>query len=225
MRACSILLVTLALGIAPEQSLASPGDISATHTYIEANYALAKAEVAAIGPAQAKVEQLNRQLAGECPLVGVGSPFDEASQPISHEVAVARWSLAFGTDARAIHAFLNAVGRLRWSNHAITRAAETYAKSLNELAGVSLPHLCSDVLSWKATGFRTISPAVLSLVGRVEAIELKPVSTRVLTPYERGGDAAIVARTKPLEMKIAENEFVVGYSDWIQVLQTLGLNE
>jgi hypothetical protein len=218
-------LVTLALGIAPAQALSSPRDIFATHAYTEANYALAKAEVAAIGPAQAKVEQLNRQLAGECPLVGAGSPFDEASQPISHEVAVARWSLAFGTNARAIHAFLNAVGRLRWSNHAITRAAETYSKDLSELAGVPLPHLCSDVLLWKASGFQTISPAVLSLVGRVEAIELKPVSTRLLAPYERGGDAAIVARTKRLETRLSENEFVVGYSDWLQLLQTLGLNE
>jgi hypothetical protein len=225
MRACSILLVTLALVIAPEQSLASPGDISATHTYIEANYALAKAEVAGIGPGQAKVEQLNRQLAGECPLVGAGSPQNEASQPISYEVAVARWSLAFGTNARAIHAFLNAVGRLRWSNHAITRAAETYAKGLNELAGLPLPHLCSDVLSWKSTGFQTISPAVLSLVGRVEAIELKPVSPGLLVPYERGADAGILARTRPLEMRVAENEFVVGQSDWIQLIRTLGLND
>jgi hypothetical protein len=225
MRACAILVVTLALGVAPAQSLASPRDISATHTYIGANYALAKASVAAIGPAQARIEQLNRQLAGECPLVGAGSPQSEASQPISHEVTVALWSLAFGTDARAIHAFSSTVGRLRWSNHAITRAAQTYANDLSELAGLSLPHLCSDVLLWKHSGFQTIPPAVLSLVERVEAIEPKPVSTRLLAPYERGGDAGILARTKPLEAKVAENEFVVGQSDWIQVLQTLGLNE
>jgi hypothetical protein len=225
MRACSILLVTLALGIFPAQSLASARDVSATHAYITANYALAKAGVAGIAPAQAKIEQLNRQLGGECPLVGAGSPQNEASQPISHEVTVALWSIAFGTQARAIHAFLNAVGHLRWNNTAITRAAETYAKDLNELAGLSMPHLCSDVLSWKQSGFQTIPPAVLSLVARVEAIEPKPVSPRLLAPYERGGDAGIVARTKPLEKKVAENEFVVGQTDWIQVLQTLGLNE
>jgi hypothetical protein len=225
MRACTILLVALALGIAPAQSLASPQDVSATHAYIEANYALAKASVAAIGPAQAKIEHLNRELAGECPLVGAGSPENEASQPISHEVTVALWSLAYGTNARAIHAFLSTVGHLHWSNHAITRAAQTYAKNLNELASLALPHLCSDVLAWKQSGFQTISPAVLSLVGRVEAIELNTVSTRLLAPYEHGSDASILARTKPLEKKVAENEFVVGQSDWIQLLETLGLNE
>jgi hypothetical protein len=223
MRACSILLVTLALGVAPAQSLAS--DVSATHAYIAANYALAKAAVAGIAPAQAKIEQLNRQLAGECPLVGSGSPQSEASQPISHEVTVALWSIAFGSQARAIHAFMNTVGHLRWSNRAITRAAETYAKDLNELAGLPMPPLCSDVHSWKQSGFQTIPPAVLSLVARVEAIEPKPVSTRLLARYERGGDAGIVARTRPLETKVSENEFVVGQTDWIQVLQTLGLNE
>jgi hypothetical protein len=225
MRACSILLLTLALGIAPAQSFASSRDVSATHTYIEANYALAKAAVAGIAPAQAKIEQLNSQLAGECPLVGAGSPQTEASQPISHEVTVALWSLAFGTEAPAIHTFLNTVGRLRWSNHAITRAADTYAKNLNELAGLPMPSLCSDVLAWRQSGFHAISPAVVSLVARVEAIELKPVSTRLLARYERGGDAGIVARTKPLEKKVSENEFMVGQTDWSQVLQTLGLPE
>jgi hypothetical protein len=225
MRAFSILLLTLALGIAPAQSLAASRDVSATHTYIAANYALAKASVAAIGPAQAKIEQFNGQLAGECPLVGAGSPENEASQPISHEVTVALWSLEYGTSARAIHTFLNTVGRLRWSNRAITRAADTYAKDLNELASLPMPALCSDVLSWKQSGFKTISPAVLSLVARVEAIEPKAVPTRLLAPYERGADAGILARTRPLEKRVAENEFIVGQSDWIQVLQTLGLNE
>jgi hypothetical protein len=225
MRACSILLVTLALGIAPAQSLASSRDIAATHAYIQANYGLARSGVAAIGPVEAKIARLNSQLAGECPRVGAGSPQNEASQPMSHEVTVALWSIAFGTEARAIHAFANTVGRLRWSNHAITRAAQSYVRNLSELAVLPMPNLCADVLSWKQTGFQTISAAVVSLVDRVDAIELKPVPARSLAPYERGADAGVLARTKPLEMKLAEQEFVVGQTDWIRVLGTLGLNE
>jgi hypothetical protein len=223
MRACLVLLVALALGIAPAQSLAS--NVFATHAYIEANYALSKASVAGIGPGQAKIEHLNSQLAAECPHVGAGSPETEASQPMSHEPTVALWSLAYGTDARAIHTFAKTVAGLRWSNHAITRAAQTYAKSLSELAALPVPPLCSDVLAWKQTGFQTISPAVVSLVNRVESIELKPVSTRSLAPYAHGADASLLARTKPLEQKLAENEFVLGQTDWIQLLETLGLNE
>jgi hypothetical protein len=225
MRVRSILLAALALGIAPAQSLASSRDISATHAYIQANYALARAGVAAIGPVQAKIERLNSQLAGECPRVGAGSPENEASQPMSHDVNVALWSIAFGTEASAIHAFATTVGRLRWSSHAITRAAQAYVRNLNELATLPMPTLCADVLSWKQTGFQTISPAVLSLVARVEAIQLKPLPARSLAPYERGGDAGVLARTKPLETKLEEDEFVVGQTDWIQLLGTLGLNE
>ena len=223
MRAWLILLVALALGIVPAQSLAS--NVSATHAYIQANYALSKASVAGIAPGQAKIQRLNSQLAAECPHVGAGSPETEASQPMAHEPTVALWSLAYGTDARAIHAFSKTVGRLRWSNRAITRAAQTYAKNLTELATLPIPPLCADVLSWKQSGFRTISPAVLSLVDRVEAIELKPVSARSLSPYAHGADASLLARTKPLEQKLAENEFVLGQSDWILLLETLGLNE
>jgi hypothetical protein len=216
-------LVALALGIAPAQSLAS--NVSATHAYIQANYALSKASVAGIGPGQAKIERLNSQLAGECPRVGAGAPQNEAAQPMSHEVTVALWSLSYGTDARAIQAFSKTVGRLRWSNRAITRAAQTYARSLSELAALPVPPLCTDVLAWKQTGFQTISPTVLSLVARVEAIELKPVSPRSLAPYAHGADARLLARTKPLEMKVAENEFMLGQTDWQQLLETLGVPE
>jgi hypothetical protein len=209
--------------MAPAQSLAS--NVSATHAYIQANYALSKASVAGIGPGQAKVERLNGQLAGECPRVGAGAPQNEATQPMSHEVTVALWSIAYGADAPAIHAFLKTVGRLRWSNGAITRAAQTYARNLNELAALPVPPLCADVLAFKQTGFQAISPTVLSLVARVEAIELKPVSPRLLARYARGADARLLARTKPLELKVAENDFMLGQTDWQQVLETLGLPE
>ena len=96
---------------------------------------------------------------------------------------------------------------------------------VSELAALPVPPLCADVLAWKQSGFQTISPTVLSLVSRVEAIELKPVSPRLLAPYARGADASLLARTKPLEQKVAENEFMLGQTDWEQVLETLGVPE
>jgi hypothetical protein len=221
----STLLATLALAVAPAQAIATPQDVAATHAYIAASYSLAQASVAAIGPAQAKIERLNSALAHACPLVGSGSLEDEASQPMSYEVAVALWSLMYGTDAGAIRRFLDATRRLHWSNHAITRTAERYARSLHELATLPLPDLCAEVSSWKASGFRVIPASTLSLVARVEAIELNPISPRLLASYERGVDASTLARTMRLEKTLEENEFAAGQNDWIQVLQTLGLNE
>jgi len=220
-----MLLAVLVLAIAPATAFANPQDIATTHAYIEANYALARANVAGITPGQAQIEHLNSELAQECPGVGAGSPETEASQPISHEVTVALWSLAYGADAAAIRTFTNTVGHLRWSNHAITRDAQTYARSLHELATLPLPSLCVDVRSWKATGFQTVPATIVALVDRVEAIEPKTIPSRLLAPYERGADAGIVARTTRLETKLEENEFLVGQLDWVKLLETLGLNE
>jgi hypothetical protein len=220
-----MLLAVLVLGVAPTTAFANPQDIAATHAYIEANYALAQANVAGISPGQAQIEHLNSELAQECPGVGAGSPETEASQPMSHEVTVALWSLAYGADAAAIRKFTNTVGHLQWSNHAITRDAQTYARSLHELATLPLPGLCADVRSWKATGFQTVPATIVTLVDRVEAIEPRTIPPHLLAPYERGADAGIVARTKRLETKLEENEFLVGQLDWVQLLETLGLNE
>jgi hypothetical protein len=215
--------LALALGLAPSQAIAAPQDVAATHAYIQANYALARASVGLIGSVQAKIERLNGSLAHECPQAGVGTPEVEASQPISYEVAAALWSVAYGSAAGPIRTFVAATGRLRWSNHAITRAAASYARNLHEFSGLPLPNLCADVRAWKASVFQVVPATTLSLDRRAEAIELNTVPPRLLHPYETGSDASVLARTMQLETKIGENEFTLGQTDWLQLLDTLGL--
>jgi hypothetical protein len=211
--------------IAPAQASARSNDIAATHAYIQASYRLARASVALIGPVQRKIQQLKEKLAQECPLVGAGSPENEASQPMAHEVADALWSIDYGAAARPIASFVKTAGRLGWSSSATTRIAHTYARNLHELATLPLPPLCEDVRSWKATGFQTMPPRTASLAARVDAIEPKTVPARLLAPFERGTDARMLARTKALETTLAENEFMIGQADWIHLLETLGLQE
>jgi hypothetical protein len=218
-------VAVVVLAIAPAPAIATPEDVAATHAYIQANYALARASVARIAPAQARIERLNKELSSECPRIGEGSPEDEAAQPVSYDVAVALWSLAYGTDAEPIRNFVSAVGRLRFSNHAIAHAAEAYARSLHELATLPLPSLCAEVGSWKQSAFQVIPAATAVLVRRVEAVEPRPVAPRLLAPYERGGDATTVVNTMRLERRLEEEEFIVGQNDWFQVLETLGLNQ
>jgi hypothetical protein len=225
MRGCSTLMAALVLATAPAPAVATTQDVAATHTYIEANYTLAQAMVARLHAGQTKIERLNGELAHECPGVGAGSPENEASQPISHEVTVALWSLAYGTDAGPIRTFTSLAGHLRWSNRAIGRAAQTYARNLHELATVPVPELCADVRSWRESGFQVVPAGTVSLVQRVEAIEPTAIPSRLLAPYERGADASMLARTIRLETKLEENEFLVGQGDWIQLLGTLGLQE
>ena len=198
-------------------------DMSATHAYIQANYALARVAVARIPVSEARIQDFNRKLGAQCPQAGRGTPINEASQPMSYEVAVALWSLAYGADAGPIRKFLEAVKPLKWSSPRISRAARSYADELNALATLPLPDLCTDVRAWTASGFQTIPANVAALDRRVEAIEPQPVPNAWLAPSEQGADAAIAARTRKLEKKLSETEFEVGQDDWIQVTGTLGL--
>ena len=215
----------LALGVTAAPAGATAQDVAATHAYIQAGYALARVSVASLGRVQAKIESYDQRLRQECPRVGAGSPEDEASQVASNEAADALWSIGYGTDAPQIHAFLETTLRLRWSNGAIKRAALAFAGDLNELATSPLPSLCSDIASWKQSGFLSFPAASAGLVSRIQAIEPIPVPARLLAPYERGSDAGLYARTTHLEGQIGEFEFVHGQADWDQLLETLALNQ
>ena len=223
---CAIATALLSLIAAlPAQALASSQDLAATHAYLEANYTLSREGVGLIHSEQANVEHLNAKLAHECPNVGAGSPESEASEPVSYEVAVALWSVLYGTAAKSIRGFDAAVKPLRWSSPRITRISQQYASDLHELATLSLPHLCADVSAWKATRYQTVPPNIISLQHRVEAIQPTPVPNSLLAPYESGSDRALAASTAKLETKLLNTETVVGFNDWDQVLGTLGLQQ
>lgn len=223
MRRLAILLVMLTLAIAQPVALASSQDVAATHAAIVAGYTLARAGVATISVAQSKIERFNRKLAAECPGVGTGTPETEASQPMSYEVAVALWSIAYGSAAGPIRTFVKATRSLRWTSARINRVAHTFAANLSALATIPLPDLCGDVRAWKASGFTTVPRHVLELDRRVEPLELPEIPWKLVAPYVRRADAGLVAYIKRAERKIAEAEFTLGQNDWYQVLQTLGL--
>ena len=225
MPARAVIAALIALALAPSVALASAQDNAATHAYIQANYALTKAGVAAIARGQANIKAFNEKLAHECPLAGKGTPQDEASQPMSYEVAVALWAISYGTLAGPIRQFVAAVKPLHWSNARITRIARRYATSLHELSTLAVPDLCADVREWTASGFHTVPEHVLALDQRLEANEGESVPRKLLAPYERGADASMAARARANEVKLEEVEFITGQDDWIQVLETLGLPE
>jgi hypothetical protein len=142
---------------------------------------------------------------------------------MSYEVAVALWSIGYGSAAGPIKTFAKAVGPLRWTNARLNRIAHRLVANLVALATIPLPDLCGDVRAWTASGFTQIPPHVIELNRRVERIELPDIPWKLLARYIRGGDARRVAYIKRAERKIAETEFVIGQSDWYQVLATLGL--
>jgi hypothetical protein len=216
-------LVLLTLAASPSPAPASSADFAATHTAILAGYTLARAGVATINIAQSKVESFNRRLAAECPGVGSGAPETEASQPMSHEVAVALWSIAYGSAAGPIERFAKEVRPLRWTSARINDIARSFVANLTGLATIPLPDLCGDARAWRASGFTAIPQHVSELDSRVESLELPEIPWKLVAPYVRKSDAGLVAYIKRAEKKIAEAEFVLGQSDWYQVLRTLGI--
>lgn len=220
-RAATIVLLWFAL--APAAAAASSGDVAATHAYVRANYALNRAGVGLIKQGEARIQTFNRKLAQECLHAGAGSPVNELAQPMSYEVAAALWAIAYSTAAGPIRTFVAAVRSLHWSSARITHIARGYATSLHELSTLPVPDLCADVRAWTASHFTAIPANVAQLDKRVEAIEGESIPPKLLAPFERGSDASVVARTRGLEHRLAENEFVVGQDDWIEVTETLGL--
>jgi hypothetical protein len=223
MRSLVVPLVMVSLAVAPSPAPASSADVAATHKAIVAGYALARAAVATINIAQSNVEVWNRKLAAECPGVGSGAPETEVSTPMSHEVAVALWSIAYGSAAGPIKTFANAIRPLRWTSPRFNSDAHAFVAHLTALATTPVPDLCGDVRAWRATGFTTIPPHVIELDSRVESLELPEIPWKLVAPFERRGDAGLVAYIRRAERKVGEAEFVLGQSDWYQVLQTLGL--
>jgi hypothetical protein len=221
----TVTVLALALGMAPATAIATPQDIASTHAYIRANYAFARASEAKTRPVQANIEALNQKLSRDCPHAGSGSPQNEASQLLSYEVVVALWSSSYGSDAGPISTFVDAVKRLRWSNPRLTHTVHTYTTGLHELATLQMPDLCGDVSAWKASDFKTVPATTPGLDQRVEAIEAKPIPSRLFAPYEQPADRPILARTSRLETMLLETETVVGFNDWDQLLETLGLNQ
>jgi hypothetical protein len=222
-RVASLLALVVAL-VVPAGAQAA-GDVAATHTYIRANNALARASLARIHAGQAAIDALDHKISAECPRAGAGAPISQASFPMSEEVSVALWSVSWATGAPSIRAFARAVKPLRWSNARITRIVRRYAAALQEMANIPLPNLCADVRAFAASNFTAVPASITALDSRVLAIELETVPQKLLAPFERNGDRALAARTEGLEHEFAEAEFVKGQDDLIRTTELLGLPE
>jgi hypothetical protein len=222
-RRLAVLLVVVVFAIAPSAAPASTRDVTSTHAAIAATYTLARARVAIINVAQAKIESYKHKLAGECPGVGAAAQETEATEPMSKEVAVALWSITYGSAAAPIEKFAKAIKPLHWTSARVNRIAHGVAANLSALAAIRLPDLCADIRAWAATGFTTVPPHVIELDEHVEPLTLSEIPWKLVAPYTRGHDASLVTYIKRAETTLAEAEFMKGQRDWYQVLDTVGL--
>jgi len=226
MRRClAILVVVLAVAVAPATAGASSRDVASTHTYLAASYRVLHAAVSTWASVEANIHKLDLRLHAECPNAGAGSPENEEEQKLSYEAAGALWATGYHTDTAFVRAYVKALNRLTWSNPEITRDARRLARGLLEMTTLRVPDICADVRAWRADGFGAMPPNVESYDQHVEAINIHEIPRGLLARYVQPADRGLRERVEHLATRFAEIEFMRGQSDWITLLEVVGLNE
>jgi hypothetical protein len=220
-----ILAAVLVLGLAPADAGAAPRDTASTHAYLIAAYTALHSVVTKWSSVEAGVHRLEVKLHAECPDVGAGSPQSEEEQKLSTEVVGALWATGYDANAPVIQKFIKIVSPLRWSNPAVTHSTHKYTTGLREMVALGIPDLCGDVRTWAAGGYKAVSTETQEYFRRVEAIEVKEVPSRLLTPYLAAADKGLLTRVEHLATQYGELEFSRGQNDWNALLEVLALNQ
>jgi hypothetical protein len=222
----AILTTVLTVGLVPAGALAaSPQDSSSAHRALEAADTTLQAVVSTWPNVEQNLHKLDLKFARECPDVASGSPQNSSEQRLSYEVAGALFATGYHTDAKIADAFIKAVSSLRWSNPAIGRRLHVFVNGLREMIALTVPDLCADVRSWIASGYQTVPARTLQFDEHVEAIEVEVPSPRLVAAYVPPADRGLLKRVEHLLTRFEELEFTTGQQDWLEVLETLGLNE
>jgi hypothetical protein len=226
LRRLAILFAVLAVGLVPADALAAPSqDDSSAHRTLTAADTTLQAIVNSWPKEEASLHKLDLRFASECPDVAAGSPQNALEQSLSYEVAGALWATGYHTDAKIADSFISAVSSLRWTNPAIARRLHRFVTGLREMIALSVPNLCGDVRSWIASGYKTVPASTLQFDQHVEAIEVEVPSPRLVAAYVQPADRGLLERVEHLITRFQELEFTTGQQDWIDVLETVGLNE
>ena len=216
-----VLLATLASGVLPACALAASG-AAATERYIQANYTLVKAGSAKLGAARAAMLGVQHRIEGECTKAAANSPQNPESTELSNEIIGAIVIAAYHTDVPAGESFVRAAGSLRWSNHALTSAVQSYVGKIKVLDKLAPPNVCADVRAWVASGYQTLPASTVrfdqEFMPNWVAIGELPAQ---LGPYERPSEKAVLRRTNQLESQLTEFEAEDGVETWSQIMDAL----
>ncbi len=206
------VVATIAIALSPCVALArvSPGDATATRSYLLEDYAAMRAELKDFPAALAAIEALGTRLHAECPGVLANAPKPaRGATPNSTEVEIgkeesdAAFGVAEHTEYRRSRGFARAVARLRWSNRALTRLVHLHAAEEVAKAEVPPPELCADMRAWVSSGYQTVSAATESYLRRESALSktegAEEVIMRRLARYENRADRRIARQIAGLE--------------------------
>ena len=219
----AVLAVTAA--IVPATAGATSRDVASTHTYLTASYTILHTAVRTWPSVEASIHSLDLRFHAECPDAGAGSPEDEEEEKLSYEVAGALWATGYHTDAAIVRTYVHTINRLTWSNPQITRDAHRLTRGLQEMVALQVPDICADIGAWHANGFGPMPADVEPYSQHVEDIDIHEIPWSLISPFVPPSDSSLLSRVKQVATKFEELEFVRGQSDWIALLEVVGLNE
>lgn len=203
------LLLAAVAGFAasPASALAGAADVTATHSYIQANYTLVQGAKVRIPRAEATTRNLLAQVRRECPLAAARSPQDHDSEQLNDEVIGAIVVAAMHTGTAGILSFVNTVQRLHWSNATLTRRIHAYAADLKTISTLPSPNVCGDVRTWVASGYQTLPASTVRFDAAYEPawVTIGELPS-TLKPYELPEEQATLRRSNALEAQVGDFE-------------------
>jgi hypothetical protein len=193
--------------IAPSSALADAASVTATQTYLQANYTLMRYFASHIPAARAELAGVLAGVRSECPRGAAGSPQDVDSEQLSDEVIGAMVTTVVQHNLPPIQTAIRAAEHLRWSNGALTSAIQAYVAKGKVLTSLAVPHLCADVKAWVAGDYATLPTSTTSFAPRFMSVWVAPgYLPAALSAYETVEDRALAHRTAQLEARWAEFE-------------------
>jgi hypothetical protein len=219
-----LLLAAVLVSVTPSVAAAASNNVASTQTLISAGYTFGRESEGRMSAMRSATVGEKRSLLRQCPRAAAGSPQDEQSYQLSYEAAGALWAAGYGADRGPIAKFAQATRGLRWTSAKINRDFKLFVGGLQGLSTLASPHLCQDIASWKASGFARLAARTVSFDAHVEALEAKPVPTKLLAPYAQGSNRALLSQVQQIETNLLNFETQTGGDAWYALTEGLELN-
>jgi len=149
---------------------AAADDAAPTLAYLQADRALFKGFRSQLVAAERSANSFVGRMTDECPGVAAHAPANEDLVEFVQESLYAT-AIAFDRPYEpTVLAFAQDTERLRWSSHRLTRLVRLHAASERAQVTLVLPHLCSDLGEWVASGYGALPPSTTAFLRKQESV-------------------------------------------------------
>jgi hypothetical protein len=207
----------------------------ATRSYLEADFALARAQATAYAADVTALDELTKRVGAECPGVAAHAPHEGRElEEMEVETATATIMVEFAPIREQRVRFVHVGRTLRWSNGKLTALVHRIVSAHAELL-LAPPNLCADWKGWVASGYSKLTPGsrgflhaipvITAGYGEGEGESLTEKISRLLAPYESREDRKLEGAIRRSERAETPAQMeAIGHADE-NVAVALGLQQ